>query len=189
MAVVSSGQAQIGWPMPRFKLPDCFGNLVASDQYREALGLLVVFLCNHCPYVQHVANEISRFASESAASHIVTVGINSNDPTRYPEDDVLRMRDEVGRRGYTFPYLVDVGQTVAREFGAVCTPDFYLFDKNRLLYYRGQLDGSRPGNTEPVTGQDLRLATIGMLAGEPAPALQTPSMGCTIKWRRAQDDI
>ncbi|MFD4790018.1 thioredoxin family protein [Streptomyces sp. NPDC058459] len=168
--------------LPSFSLPDFDGKIVSSPDLASDVGTLVVFMCNHCPYVQHVADQLSLLGRDLAEFGLTMVGINSNDPVAYPDDDADHMRETAARHGYTFPYLVDVDQDVARAFGALCTPDVFLYDAAGRLYYRGQLDGSRPGGTEPVTGRDLRAAVDRLRAGEPAPADQRPSVGCSIKW-------
>ncbi|WP_051047063.1 thioredoxin family protein [Nocardia asiatica] len=169
--------------MPKFRLPDFTGHDWKSDEVFGVNGLLVVFLCNHCPYVKHIGEGLARLATELRFSGVATVGINSNDATRYPEDDSEGMREAALLYGYEFPYLVDAGQDVARTFGAVCTPDFFLFDQKHRLFYRGQMDDSRPRNGLVVTGEDIRNAVSKMLVGESAPVNQIPSLGCSIKWR------
>ncbi|WP_441248215.1 thioredoxin family protein [Kitasatospora sp. McL0602] len=187
MALLSSAPVQSGQEMPSFRLPDFDGRLFANADVAGTAGTLIVFMCNHCPYVQHIAEGLSTMATDLLEIGVTTVGINSNDPARVPEDDAEHMREEARMRAYTFPYLVDADQAAAHAFGAVCTPDFYLFDSSRRLFYRGQMDGSRPGKPEPVTGRDMREAVALLLAGEPAPAVQRASLGCSIKWRRDDD--
>jgi peroxiredoxin len=184
MAVVTSAPVQPAMEMPAFRLRDFDGQVTDSGVLGPAAGILVVFMCNHCPYVKHIADGLSTLAGDLAEMGIATIGINSNDPARVPEDDAEHMRENARAHAYRFPYLIDAGQDVARAFGAVCTPDFFLFDGSRRLYYRGQMDGSRPGKPEPVTGCDLRAAASRLLASEQAPADQRASMGCTIKWRK-----
>ncbi|MBI4581726.1 MAG: thioredoxin family protein, partial [Planctomycetes bacterium] len=145
--------------------------------------LLVMFICNHCPYVKHVGHELARLCREYQARGVAIVGINSNDVDNYSDDSPARMKAEVAEVGYTFPYLYDETQQVAKEYQAACTPDFFLFDKDRRLVYRGQLDDSRPNSGKPVTGADLRAALDAVLAGKPAPSRQIPSAGCNIKWK------
>ena len=179
-----SSMIDLGFELPDFELPDCFGNKVASRASIGENGLLVVFMCNHCPYVKHVSAGLAQLARDLADLGVPTLGINSNDPEQYPDDDVPSMRAEVERRGYTFPYLVDAEQDVARAFSAACTPDFFLFNREGRLVYRGQMDGSRPGNNVPNDGRDLRRAVDAMLKGEILKE-QLPSMGCSIKWKHA----
>jgi peroxiredoxin len=173
----------LGTPLPAFRLPDPEGKLVASDDFAGAPALLVMILCNHCPYVKHVADGIARFARDYAPKGLAMLAISANDAARYPEDAPAKMAEEAARRGYVFPYLYDESQAVAKAFRAACTPEFYLFDREGRLAYRGQLDGSRPGNSVPVTGTDLRAAADAVLSGRPAPADQKPSVGCSIKWK------
>jgi thiol-disulfide isomerase/thioredoxin len=142
-----------------------------------------MFICNHCPFVKHVRPEFGKLRRDYPASDVAIVAINSNDVTAYPDDNAENMAREAREFGYTFPYLLDEGQGVAKAYRAACTPDFYLFGPDRRLYYRGQLDGSRPGNQIPVTGRDLRAALDALLKGQPAPTEQEPSVGCNIKWK------
>jgi peroxiredoxin len=173
----------LGTPAPDFDLPDTEGRQVTLSDFGEAPALLVVFMCNHCPYVKHVADELARLSRDYREIGLAMVGINSNDADNYPEDSPEKMRDEVELRGYEFPYLFDANQAVARAYGAACTPDFFLFNWPRELVYRGQLDDSRPGNGVPVTGRDLRAAIQTVLNGEKPSAKQVPSLGCNIKWK------
>ena len=152
-----------------------------------APALLVVFMCNHCPYVVHVAPELARLAAEYQRKGVAVVGINSNDPAQYPQDSPERMVHEAEERGYTFPYLFDETQEVAQAYRAACTPDFFLFDKSQKLVYRGQLDDSRPGSSIPLSGSDLRAALEAVLAGQPVSADQKPSLGCNIKWKSGHE--
>jgi peroxiredoxin len=177
----------LGTPAPDFRLPDPSGRLVSRDDFAAAPALLVAFLCNHCPYVQHVRAGFAALAKEYAGRGLAIVAINSNDFEEYPEDAPERMAEEAARAGYEFPYLVDESQEVAKAYRAACTPDFFLFDASRRLAWRGQLDDSRPGNRIPVTGRDLRAAADAVLAGRPAPADQKPSIGCNIKWRPGRE--
>ena len=183
MAATPSTMLALGVPMPDFQLPDLSGKTVSSSEFLGAPALLVVFLSPHCPFVQHTRVEIGRFGRDYQAKGLVMIGINSNDTAAYPEDRPEGMKNEIKAAGYTFPYLRDESQAVAKVFKAACTPDFFLFDANRKLVYRGQLDGSRPRNNVPVTGADLRAAADAVLLGR-APSLeQTPSIGCNIKWK------
>ena len=166
-----------------FSLPDTQGRRVLLSDFADAPALLVVFLCNHCPYVKHVAAGLAELAAEYQRRGVAVVGINSNDTAAFPDDAPAKMAEEVRGRGYTFPYLFDETQTVAQAYRAACTPDFYVFDRGRKLVYRGQMDSSRPGSDVPVTGEDLRAVLDAALAGQPAPANQKPSLGCNIKWK------
>ena len=180
---VTSQMTPLGTPAPTFSLPDTEGTVVSLEELRDAPALLVMFICNHCPYVKHVQHELAVLAEEYQRRGVAVVGINSNDPERYPDDAPDRMREEASRVGYTFPYLHDETQEVAKAYGAACTPDFFVFDGDQLLVYRGQMDGSRPGSDVPVSGADLRAALDAALAGTAAPAEQQPSLGCSIKWK------
>jgi peroxiredoxin len=173
----------LGTQAPPFRLPNVDGTLVSLDDAAGAPAVLVMFLCNHCPYVQHIRGELARFGREVKARGVAVFAVSSNDVEQYPEDGPEAMREEAAAAGYTFPYLYDQSQEVARAYRAACTPDFFLFDRDRRLAYRGQFDGSRPGSAVPVTGSDLRAAVEAVLAGRPAAADQRPSLGCNIKWR------
>lgn len=173
----------LGTPAPGFALPDTGGRSVRLADF-QGKPLLVAFLCNHCPYVKHIAPAFAKVARELQAMGVAVVGINSNDADAYPDDSPEAMKREVRARGYTFPYCFDATQQVARAYGAQCTPDLFLFDAQHRLAYRGQFDDARPGNGEPVTGADLLAAAQAVAAGRPAPADQKPSMGCNIKWRK-----
>ena len=183
MAATESTMLELGTTAPNFSLPDLQGEVVCIDDFWKSPLLLVCFLCPHCPFVRHVRREVARVAAEYAPRGLATVGIMSNDVEKYPQDGPEGMRREAEEAGYTFPYLFDETQAVARAYRAACTPDFFLFDASRTLIYRGQLDSSRPGNDVPVTGQDLRAAIDAVLDGRPVPADQTPSIGCNIKWK------
>ncbi len=183
MVQTASTMMELGVEAPEFSLPDCRGKTVSLADCADAKALLVIFMCNHCPYVKHVADGLSKLAVEYQRRGVAVVGINSNDVQNYPDDAPDKMLEEAKRRGYTFPYLYDQTQEVAKEYHAACTPDFFVFDHQRRLVYRGQMDGSRPGNNVPVTGQDLRAALDAVLAGKPVSPNQKPSLGCNIKWR------
>jgi peroxiredoxin len=183
MALTPSTMLPLGSKAPAFRLPDTEGKTVSLDDFRDAPALLVMFICNHCPYVKHVRDELARLAREYQAKGVAVVGISSNDAAAYPDDGPEAMAREKAAAGYTFPYLYDESQEVARAYQAACTPDLYLFDRDRKLVYRGQLDASRPGNDVPVTGRDLRAALDAVLAGRPVAEDQRPSMGCNIKWK------
>jgi peroxiredoxin len=187
MALTASTMLPLGSKAPGFRLPDTEGATVSLDDFRDAPALLVVFLCNHCPYVKHVRHGLAALAKEYQAKGVAVVGISANDVTTHPDDSPEMMAREKAQVGYTFPYLYDETQEVARAYQAACTPDFYVFDRNRSLAYRGQMDGSRPGNPVPVTGADLRAALDAVLSGRPVPADQKPSLGCNIKWKRGNE--
>jgi peroxiredoxin len=187
MALTSSTMLPLGTQAPNFRLPDTDGKPVGLEDFRQAPATLIIFLCNHCPYVKHIRHELARLAEEYQQKGMAVIGINSNDVANYPEDRPELMAREKAEIGYTFPYLYDETQQVAKAYNAACTPDFYVFDKSRKLAYRGQLDDSRPGNAIAVTGRDLRSALDTVLAGEPAAADQRPSMGCNIKWKRGNE--
>jgi peroxiredoxin len=175
----------LGTKAPIFRLSDPHGKSFSSDDCIEATALLVVFMCNHCPYVLHIRSTFASLAKEYQARGVWIVGINSNDSQEYPEDAPERMAEEIRNNEYTFPYLCDETQEVARAYGAVCTPDFFLFDRVRRLVYRGQFDDSRPKKVAPITGADLRVALDAVLEGRPVPREQKPSVGCSIKWKPA----
>jgi peroxiredoxin len=158
------------------------GATVALDAVAGERGTLVMFICNHCPFVKHIADEIAKLGHYCQSHGIGAVAIQPNDVDSHPDDAPDRMVLEAASRGYTFPYLYDADQSIAKAYHAACTPDFFLLDADRNVYYRGQLDASRPGSDEPVNGADLRAAIASLLAGDPPPAEQKPSMGCSIKW-------
>jgi len=173
----------LGTKAPDFELMNVDGSLVRLADFHGARALLVMFICNHCPYVKHVADQLALLAREYQAQGVAVVAINSNDASQYPQDSPEQMVHEAEQRGYSFPYLYDETQEVAQAYRAACTPDFYLFDDQQRLVYRGQLDSSRPQSDVPVTGSDLRRAIDGLLAGAPVLEVQRPSLGCNIKWR------
>jgi len=183
MVRTASTMLPLGTAAPDFALPDANGRTVSLGDFAGAPALLVMFICNHCPYVKHVAAGLAQLAREYQQRGVAIVGINSNDVENFPEDAPAKMAQEVRQRGYTFPYLYDETQEVAQTYHAACTPDFFVFDKDRKLVYRGQMDVSRPGNGIPVTGEDLRAALDAVLAGKPVLKDQKPSMGCNIKWK------
>ncbi len=183
MVRTASTMLELGTPAPSFSLPDPEGNTVSLDDFAGAKALLIAFLCNHCPFVKHVASEFAGLAREYQERGVAVVGINANDVVHYPDDAPSKMVEEVKARGYSFPYLYDESQETAKAYRAACTPDFYVFDSQGKLAYRGQLDASRPGNGIPVNGEDLRAALDAVLAGRPASAEQKPSIGCNIKWK------
>jgi len=183
MVLTPSTMLPLGTQAPDFALRDPWGKTVSLADFAGAPALLVVFLCNHCPYVKHIADHFAQLARQYQARGVAVVAINSNDYRMYPEDSPEHMREEIQRRGYTFPYLIDESQEVAKAYRAACTPDFYVFDAQRRLVYRGQMDSSRPGNDIPITGEDLRQALDAVLEGRPVPDKQRPSLGCNIKWK------
>jgi len=187
MVKTASIMLPLGSKAPDFSLVNVDGATVSLSDFDGAPALLVIFMCNHCPYVKHVAPELARLAAEYQQRGAAVVGINSNDVANYPTDSPENMVREVEERGYTFPYLFDEDQQVAKAYQAACTPDFYVFDKDQKLVYRGQLDGSRPDSGVPVTGEDLRAALDAVLAGQPVPQEQKPSLGCNIKWKEGQE--
>lgn len=182
MVQTASTMLPLGTIAPDFSLPDTEGGVVSLDDFADAPALLVIFMCNHCPYVKHVRRELARLAREYQARGVAVVGINANDIEQYPEDRPEKMAQEKRAAGYTFPYLFDETQEVAKAYRAACTPDFFVFDRDRRLAYRGQMDDSRPGSHIPVTGEDLRAALDAVLEGRPIPEEQRPSLGCNIKW-------
>ena len=172
---------ELGTPAPEFSLPDPDGQLHALPD--SASAYLVMFICNHCPFVKHVSGELARLGNDYGSKGVAIVAINSNDTEKYPADGPEQMREEAQAHGYSFPYLLDADQSVAKAYRAACTPDFYLFDAAKKLVYRGQLDGSRPGNDVPLDGRDLRTVLDALLKGTDIAAEQAPSIGCNIKWR------
>lgn len=183
MVRTASTMLPLGTVAPEFSLPDTTGKMVSLDDFSGATGYLIIFMCNHCPYVKHVAGALQNLAADYQKRGIAVIGINSNDAVAHPDDSPAKMAEEKASRGYTFPYLFDADQQVAIAYHAACTPDFFLFDSQRRLVYRGQMDSSRPKTDIPVTGSDLRAALEEMLAGQQVSTLQTPSIGCNIKWR------
>jgi peroxiredoxin len=183
MALTPSTMLPLGTAAPDFNLPDTNGKLVSLAEFKTASALLVVFMCNHCPYVIHIRAGLAQLARDYAPKNVGIVGVNANDAKNYPDDSPAKMKDEVKNAGYIFPYLYDEKQVVAKSYHAACTPDFFLFDRGRRLVYRGQFDASRPGNGIPVTGKDLRAALDAILAGKIPSEFQAPSIGCNIKWK------
>lgn len=173
----------LGTSAPDFCLPDTNGKTVSLSDFKNASALLVMFICNHCPYVKHIRAGLAQLGRDYEALGVGIVAINANDAANYPEDAPAKMKEEARAAGYTFPYLYDETQTVAKAYRAACTPDFFLFDHARRLVYRGQFDNSRPGNGLPMTGRDLRAALDAVLMCQAVPTDQKPSMGCNIKWK------
>jgi peroxiredoxin len=187
MALTPSTMLPLGTAAPDFRLPDTNGKTVSPADFKDKPALLVIFMCNHCPYVKHIRDGLVELANDYQPRGVAIVGINSNDAANYPDDSPVKMAEEVRTVGYTFPYLYDESQAVAKAYRAACTPDIFLFDRGRRLVYRGQFDASRPGNGIPVTGKDLRAALDAVLAGKPTSTMQTASIGCNIKWKRGNE--
>ena len=184
MAATPSVMLPLGTRAPDFTLPDTVtGRSVSLADFAGKKALLVMFICNHCPFVKHIRSQLAALGRDYSEKGVGIVAISSNDAANYPDDSPAKMKDEARAAGYTFPYLYDESQAVARAYQAACTPDFFLFDSARALVYRGQLDDSRPGNGVPVTGKDLRAALDAALAGQPPLPTQRPSIGCNIKWK------
>lgn len=174
----------LGTPAPAFALHDVTSDRVYSlDSFRDKTALLVMFICRHCPYVVHVEQELAKLGRDYRDSALGIVAISANDPAAYPDDAPSKLREMAGRLGFTYPFCFDETQEVAKAYRAACTPDFYLFDRERKLAYRGQLDDSRPGNKKPLTGRDLRAAIEAVLAGRSVDSNQKASIGCSIKWK------
>ncbi len=174
----------LGAAAPDFALPDVVTHrVITRDEFAASTALLVMFICNHCPFVVHVEDELARIGREYGGRGVGIVAISANDTITQPEDAPDKLAGQARRAGFTFPYLYDESQRVARAYDAACTPDLFLFGPARTLVYRGQLDDSRPNNGRPVTGMDLRAALDAVLAGKPGPAEQRPSVGCNIKWK------
>jgi peroxiredoxin len=187
MAVTPSTMLPLGTKALSFRLPDTEGRFVSIDDFRGSPAFLVVFMCNHCPYVKHIRGHLVELVKEYQKRSVDVVGINSNDVSSFPEDSPESMRRVARELGFTFPYLYDESQRIAKAYRAACTPDFFLFGGEKKLVYRGQLDSSRPGNDIPITGRDLRSALDAVLAGKPVTTEQRPSLGCNIKWRAGNE--
>ncbi|HZN55764.1 MAG TPA: thioredoxin family protein [Candidatus Polarisedimenticolaceae bacterium] len=184
MARTPSTMVALGTPAPPFRLPDVVsGRTISGEDFWQDAPLLVIFLCRHCPFVKHVQAELARVGRDYAERGLGIVAISSNDAATHPEDRPESLAEMAREAGFVFPLCYDESQSVARAFGAACTPDFFLFDRERALAYRGQLDDSRPDNGKPVTGRDLRAAIDALLAGREVSAEQRPSIGCNIKWK------
>jgi len=180
----NSTMLPLGTKAPDFALPDVVsGAEVSLGDFEAKKGMVVMFICNHCPYVQHVRDELARFGMDYLNTDLGIAAISANDPDQYPEDGPEAMKKEAATYGYTFPYLFDADQSVAAAYTAMCTPDFFLFDSRRELVYRGRFDETRPNMGVPATGADLRAAANAVLAGQPVTVEQWPSMGCSIKWK------
>jgi peroxiredoxin len=187
MVRTESTMLPLGTRAPHFSLPNVDGSNVALGDFAAASALLVAFLSNHCPFVKHVQHGFARLARDYQARGVAVVAISANDVETYPDDAPDKMKLEAAIAGYTFPYLFDASQAVAKSYRAACTPDFYVFDQARKLVYRGQMDAARPGNPVPVTGSDLRAALDAVLAGRGVAPDQRPSLGCNIKWRAGNE--
>jgi len=187
MALRQSRMLALGTPAPDFSLSDSSGRKYSLEAFRDSRGLLVAFICNHCPYVKHILEGFAAFANEYQDRGLATLAISSNDVVAYPQDSPAEMARLAREHGFRFPYLYDESQSVARAYEAVCTPDLFLFDRDRRLVYRGQFDGSRPGNKVPVTGSDLRAAADAVLRGTPVPPNQVASAGCSMKWKKGNE--
>jgi peroxiredoxin len=186
MSLTPSTMLPLGTAAPDFLLPDTEGNIVSLANFKNAPALLVLFICNHCPYVKHIRPALAALAREFQRRGVAIVAINANDANNYPDDSPAKMKAEVKSAGYVFPYLFDETQDVAKSYRAACTPDIFLFDRNRHLAYRGQFDDSRPGDDRPVTGEDLRAALEAVLNGQRVPEPQKASIGCNIKWKSGE---
>ncbi|MFO1487028.1 MAG: thioredoxin family protein [Verrucomicrobiota bacterium] len=182
MVAVNSTMLPLGTGAPDFQLPDTNGKTVSLEDFK-GWPLVVMFICNHCPYVIHLRNGIAQFGRDYQGKGVGIVAISSNDAAAYPADAPDKMKDEARNAGYVFPYLYDESQSVARAYHAACTPDFYVFDRDHRLVYRGQFDDARRANTIPVTGKDIRAAVEAVLAGSSVTVEQKPSIGCNIKWK------
>jgi thiol-disulfide isomerase/thioredoxin len=185
MAAVESQMLPLGTRAPAFSLPDPDGTVHSLRDGADAY--LVMFICNHCPFVKHVREELARIGRDYGDRNVAIYAINSNDVTTHPGDSPEKMKQEAAAWGYVFPYLYDASQEVAKAYRAACTPDFFLFDAGQRLVYRGQLDDSRPSNSAPVDGRDLRAALDAVLGGRPVSDSQKASIGCNIKWRRGNE--
>ncbi|WP_071517894.1 thioredoxin family protein [Geitlerinema sp. PCC 9228] len=184
MALTASTMLDLGTQAPDFQLPDTVsGGTISLDSFTHQKALLVMFVCRHCPYVQHIKEELAKIGQDYAGKGLGIVAISSNNIETHPDDAPEKLKEMAQQLNFTFPFCYDETQEVAQAYTAACTPDFFLFDSNRKLVYRGQLDDSRPGNDEPVTGKDLRAAIDAVLFDREVPSTQKPSMGCNIKWK------
>lgn len=183
MAATASNMLKLGTHAPSFSLLNALGGTVSLKEFDNAQALVVMFICNHCPYVKHINEALVRFANDFKPEGVECVAISANDVEKYPQDGIEFMAQVAKELEYPFPYLYDKTQEVAKAYQAACTPDFYLFDSNNKLFYRGQFDDSRPGNDIPVTGKNLRQATRALLDGKSSYEPQIPSIGCNIKWK------
>ena len=189
MVRTASTMLPLGTLAPDFTLSNIDGQSVSLSDFRDKKALVIIFMCNHCPYVKHVAPELTRLSNEYMAKGIGFVGINSNDLVAHPEDSPEMMKAEAAKQGYQFPYLHDATQSVAAAYNAACTPDIFVFDSTHRLVYRGQLDDSRPKTDKPLTGKDLRAALDSLLTGQVVSNEQRPSVGCNIKWKEGSEPM
>ena len=187
MVRTASTMLPLGTQAPDFSLPNIDGKQVSLSDFRGKKALVIIFMCNHCPYVKHVAPELTRVSNEYMSKGIGFVGINSNDVVAHPDDSPEMMKIEAAKQGYKFPFLHDATQSVAIAYNAACTPDIFVFDSALRLVYRGQIDDSRPKTDKPLTGKDLRSALDSLLVGRPVSSEQRPSIGCNIKWREGAE--
>lgn len=188
MAQTPSTMLDLGTMAPDFALPDAVtGKIIKRDDFKSASALLVMFVCNHCPYVKHIQSALAQLARDYQPKGVAVIAISSNDADKYPDDSPEKMKEEARHAGYIFPYLYDADQAVAKAYRAACTPDFFVFDKKRALVYRGQFDNARPKNTEPVTGADMRAALDAVLTDKAISPEQKPSVGCNIKWKAGNE--
>ena len=188
MALTRSTMLPLGTTAPAFELPDTVsGKTVALRDLAAKKGLLMIFMCTHCPYVKHIRGGLAKFGHDYEGKDLAIVAISANDPASYPDDAPEKLAKDARSAGYVFPVLFDESQEVAKAYTAACTPDFFLFDKNRKLVYRGQFDDSRPSSSAPVTGKDVIDAVHAVLSGQTVPAEQRPSMGCNIKWKKGNE--
>lgn len=183
MPPLASSMMSLGTKAPHFRLPDPQGKFVSSDDFPAAPALLVAFICNHCPFVKHIRSPLAELGKEYQKRGVAIVAISSNDVVAYPDDSPAKMAEESKLAGYTFPYLFDESQDVAKAYGAVCTPDFFLFDRDHRLVYRGRFDETRPNSGQTATGADLRAALEEVVSGRIVSSVQKPSVGCGIKWK------
>jgi peroxiredoxin len=188
MSKTMSNMLDLGTKAPKFMLTDVVtGKVVTLDTFRDKKALLVIFMCRHCPYVKHFQDEIAKIGMDYKDSTLGIVAISANDAEKYPDDAPVSLKEMAGELAFSFPYLYDESQGVAKAYTAACTPDPFLFDADRTLVYRGQIDGSRPGNDLPITGVDLRAAIDAVLTGRPVDKVQKPSVGCSIKWKKGNE--
>ena len=187
MVRTASTMLPLGTQAPDFTLTNTDGNRVSLSDFRDKKALVIIFMCNHCPYVKHVAPELTRVSNEFRPKGVGFIGISSNDVVAHPEDSPEMMKVEAAKQGYKFPYLYDADQSVAMAYNAACTPDIFVFDSSNRLVYRGQLDDSRPKSDKPLTGKDLRTALDCILAGKQVSNEQRPSIGCNIKWKEGSE--
>lgn len=187
MSATASTMLPLATKAPDFSLPDAKGKIVSLSDFDEAKALVVVFMCNHCPFVKHIIDDLVGLVNDYQKQGVAFVAINSNDVETYPDDRPDMMAKLAKQKGFTFPYLYDETQEVAKIYHAACTPDFFVFNEHRELVYRGQMDDSRPGNGVPITGADLSAALDAILEGSPVPETQKPSMGCNIKWKAGNE--